>query len=141
MPTEEEAQAALDRIEGGEAFEDVAAELGTDGTAETGGDLGCAPATNYVAEFAVATIEADLEVPTGPVQSQFGFHVILVRERTQTSLEEVRADIVAGLRSQQSTTLLSDWMLAVISGADVTVEEEYGTWELDPFPTVVPPAQ
>ena len=141
VPTEEEAQAALDRIEGGEAFEDVAAELGTDGTAETGGDLGCAPATNYVAEFAVATIEADLEVPTGPVQSQFGFHVILVRERTQTSLEEVRADIVAGLRSQQSATLLSDWMLAVISGADVTVEEEYGTWVLDPFPTVVPPAQ
>lgn len=141
VPTEEEAQAALDRIEGGEAFEDVAAELGTDGTAETGGDLGCAPATNYVAEFAIATIEADLEVPTGPVQSQFGFHVILVRERTQTSLEEVRDDIVAGLRDQQRGTLLSDWMLAVISGADVTVEEEYGTWELDPFPTVVPPSQ
>ena len=141
VPTEEEAQAALDRIEGGEPFEDVAAELGTDGTAEVGGDLGCALASNYVAEFGIATIEADLEVPTGPVQSQFGFHVILVRERTETPLEEVRADIEVNLREQQSATLLSDWMLAVIGGADVTVVEEYGTWELEPFPTVVPPAQ
>jgi peptidyl-prolyl cis-trans isomerase C len=105
-----------------------------------GGDLGCAPASNYVAEFAIATIEAELEVPTGPVQSQFGYHVILVRERTETALEDVRGEIVAGLREQQRTTLLSDWMLAVIGGADVTVEEEYGTWELEPFPTVVPPA-
>ena len=141
VPTEEEAQAALDRIEGGEAFEEVAGELGTDGTAEVGGDLGCAPASNYVAEFAIATIEADLEVPTGPVQSQFGFHVILVRERTTSSLEEVRANLEAGLRQEKSASLLGDWMLAVIGGADVTVEEEYGTWELEPFPTVVPPAE
>ena len=139
--TEEEAQAALDRIEGGEAFEDVAGELGTDGTAEVGGDLGCVPASNYVAEFAIASIEADLDVPTGPVQSQFGFHVILVRDRTTTSLEEVRADIEAGIRQEKSASLLGDWMLVVIGGADVTVEEEYGTWELEPFPTVVPPAQ
>ncbi len=141
VPTEEEAQAALDRIEGGESFEDVAAELGTDGTAEVGGDLGCVPASNYVPEFAIATIEADLEVPTGPVQSQFGYHVILVRDRTETPLEDVRADIEVNLRQQQSTTLLSDWMLAVIGGADVTVVEEYGTWELEPFPAVVPPVQ
>ena len=139
--TEEEAQAALDRIEGGEAFEDVAAELGTDGTAEVGGDLGCAPASNYVPEFGIATIEAELNVPTGPVQSQFGFHVIVVRERTATTLDEVRGDIVASLRDQNRNTLLGDWMLAAISGADVTVEEEYGTWELDPFPAVVPPVQ
>ncbi|MBT8240671.1 MAG: peptidylprolyl isomerase [Acidimicrobiia bacterium] len=141
VPTEEEAQAALDRIEGGEAFEDVAGELGTDGTSEVGGDLGCAPASNYVAEFAIATIEADLDVPSGPVQSQFGFHVILVRDRTTSSLEEVRASLEAGLRQEQSASLLGDWMLAVIGGADVTVEEEYGTWELEPFPTVVPPAE
>ena len=141
VPTEEEAQAALDRIEGGEPFEDVAAELGTDGTAEVGGDLGCVPASNYVPEFGIATIEADLEVPTGPVQSQFGYHVILVRDRTQTALEDIRFDIEATLRQQASETLLSDWMLAVIGSADVTVVEEYGTWELEPFPTVVPPAQ
>lgn len=141
VATEEEAQAALERIEGGEAFEDVAAELGTDGTAEVGGDLGCSPASNYVAEFAVATIEADLEVPTGPVQSQFGYHVILVRERTETPLADVRDDLIAGLRDQQRGTLLGDWMLAVIGTADVSVEEEYGTWQLEPFPSVVAPAQ
>ena len=141
VPTEEEAQAALDRIEGGEAFEEVAGELGTDGTAEVGGDLGCAPASNYFAEFAIATIEADLDVPSGPAQSQFGFHVILVRDRPTSSLEEVRAKREAGLRQEKRASLLGDWMLAVIGGADVTVEEEYGTWELEPFPTVVPPAQ
>ncbi len=141
VATEEEAQAALDRIEAGEAFEDVAAELGTDGTAEVGGDLGCGPASSYVAEFAVATIEAELDVPTGPVQSQFGYHVILVRDRTEPVLDDVRADIVASLRSQAQQTLLGDWMLEVVGAADVTVEEEYGTWELEPFPSVVPPAQ
>lgn len=141
VPTEEEAQVALDRIVGGEPFEDVAAELGTDGTAEVGGDLGCAPASNYVPEFGIATIEADLEVPTGPIESQFGYHVILVRERTQTALEDIRFDIEATLRQQASATLLSDWVIDVFGGADVTVVEEYGTWELDPFPTVVPPVQ
>ncbi len=142
VATEEEAQGALDRIAAGEAFEAVATELSTDTvSAEAGGDLGCASASTYVPEFAIASIEAELGVPTAPVQSQFGYHVILVRERTETALEEVRADIVASLREGSRNTLLSDWMLVVIGGADVTVEEEYGTWELEPFPTVVPPAQ
>ncbi|MDF1596782.1 MAG: peptidylprolyl isomerase [Acidimicrobiia bacterium] len=142
VATEEEAQGALDRIAAGEAFEAVATELSTDTVSgEAGGDLGCAAASTYVPEFAIAAIEAELGVPTAPVQSEFGYHVILVRERTETSLEEVRGDIVASLREGAKNTLLSDWMLVVIGGADVTVAEEYGTWELEPFPTVVPPAQ
>jgi parvulin-like peptidyl-prolyl isomerase len=142
VATAEEAQGALDRIAAGEAFEAVATELSTDTvSAEAGGDLGCAAASTYVPEFAIAAIDAGLGVPTAPVQSQYGYHVILVRERTETALEEVRADIVASLREGSRNTLISDWMVVVIGGADVTVEEEYGTWELEPFPTVVPPAQ
>lgn len=86
-------------------------------------------------------MEADLDVPTGPVESQFGYHVILVRDRTEPVLDDYRADIVASLRSQAQQSLLGDWMLEVVGAAEVTVEEEYGTWESEPFPSVVPPAQ
>ncbi|MGH9896557.1 MAG: hypothetical protein ACREA0_32075, partial [bacterium] len=48
VATEAEAEAALSRIEGGEAFAEVAADVGTDGTAQNGGDLGCNALGLYV---------------------------------------------------------------------------------------------
>jgi hypothetical protein len=38
------------------------------------------------------------------------------------------------------TDAVDSWLLDVITTADVTVDEQYGTWETDPTPQLVPPA-
>ena len=140
VPTEEEAVAAKERIDAGETFADVAMELGTDGTAPEGGELGCTALSGYVPEFAVAASEVPLDQVSEPVRSQFGYHLILVTERTTQPFEDVEADLRAALELERGGTLVQEWLLEAASEADVTVDEEYGTWVTDPFPTVQPPA-
>lgn len=140
VPTEEEAVAAKERIDGGEPFAEVAAEVGTDGTAANGGELGCSPLSQYVAEFAAGAFEAPLDQTTDPVRSQFGFHLILVTERTTTPFEEVESDIRTALEAERGGTLVQEWLLEVVTDAEVMIDEQYGTWVTDPFPSVQPPA-
>ena len=49
--------------------------------------MSCALLGNYVAEFAQGAFEAEVDVPTEPVQSSFGWHVILVTERTDPDVD------------------------------------------------------
>lgn len=133
--TEEEAVAAKARIDGGEDFATVAMELGTDGTAAAGGDLGCAALSRYVPEFAQAAAEARLGSVTNPVESEFGWHLILVRERDEPTLDELK-ERITGDRINQ---LVDGWLLEALRAAEVVVNAEYGTWQVQPFPQVVPP--
>jgi peptidyl-prolyl cis-trans isomerase D len=89
VATQEEAQDILDALNAGESFTDLAAAASTDqSNAGNGGDLGWAPLTNYVAPFADAVREAELGAFVGPVESEFGFHVLQVRAREERSLED-----------------------------------------------------
>jgi len=125
-----EAQAVQARLAAGEDFATVAGEVSLD-TQSEGGDLGCTLAGDYVAEFAQAAAEAPLGEVTGPVESEFGFHLILVSERTTPTRIEYLADPSAVLSSAQATVIWGDWISAVLEAADIWVAEEYGTWTLD----------
>ena len=140
VATEEEALDAKARIEAGESFADVAMELGTDGTAANGGELGCSALSQYVPEFALGAYDVPLNQTSEPVRSQFGYHLIFVTERTTTPIEEAEADLRAAAEVERAGTLVQDWLLEIVTAADVTIDEEYGTWVTDPFPTVQPPA-
>lgn len=135
VATEEDANAALARIEGGEAFEDVAADVGTDGTAPNGGDLGCNRLGLYVAEFANAAFESPIGEVSGPHQTQFGYHLILVESREEPSLEEVKTE----LSDARIGELVAAWILEQVSAAEVEVDPQYGTWVLEPTPMVQAP--
>lgn len=125
VATEEEADQVLARLDDGEDFAVVAQEVSTDtGSGAAGGDLGCTSPASYVPEFADATMTAEIGIVVGPVESQFGFHIIRVDERTTAPVEVVR---------------LSLWFAATIESATVTVAEEYGTWQTDP-PAVIAPS-
>lgn len=139
VATAEEADAVKQRLDDGEDFAGVAAEEGTDGTAESGGDLGCSTLDRYVPEFSQGVIDATIDEPTEPVQSQFGYHIILVRERTTTPFEQVEADLRTQIDSVRRGTLLQDWLLEVLGTADISIGEQYGTWTVNPFPQVLPP--
>ena len=143
VATAEEAEEAADRIEGGEEFEAVAAEMSTDpSAAENGGDLGCAPAETYVPEFRAAAVSAEIDEMTEPVQSQFGFHLIEVYERTDPTDEDLPAEdeIRQTLLDEAGFVALEEWLMEQVNAAEVTVDEEYGTWTLEPQPGVQPPA-
>ena len=138
VETEEVAQAAYDRAVAGEDFEALATELSTGPSGPDGGDLGCASPSGYVAPFAAAVMEAPLNEPFGPVETEFGFHVILVTERTLPELSEYRDTIATNLKSASASTLLTEWYVNEIRTADVQVAESYGTWTL-PEDTTQPP--
>ena len=135
----EEAQATLVRAEAGEDFAALAMELSTGPSGPDGGDLGCASPDSYVPEFAAAVREAESGVPVGPVETQFGWHVILVSDRLAPAFEEVREQIVAELSTAGSEQLWVTWITDVLTAADVEVEAEYGTWTTTPAPNVLPP--
>jgi parvulin-like peptidyl-prolyl isomerase len=127
VATAEEAEEVKARLEAGEDFAAVADEVSLD-TSSAGGDLGCANAGGYVGEFAQAAVEAALGEITGPVQTEFGFHLLIVSSRTSPTPEEYLADPRALLTDEDISGLWTGWLNGVLQETDAWVDERYGTW-------------
>jgi foldase protein PrsA len=143
VETEDEANNIMGRLEDGEEFADLATELSTDTvSAANGGDLGCSSPAGYVEPFQNAVLEAPLgEVHPDVVESEFGFHVILVAERTEPAENEVPSDdeLMATVIEASVVSQVEEWFFDSMEAAEVTVAEEYGEWTPVP-PSVTPPA-
>jgi len=103
LETVEDAEAALARLEQGEDFAELAAELSTGPSGPNGGDLGCFGRGQMVGPFEEAAFAAEVGVPTGPVETQFGQHLILVSERQEGGVapfEQVAEQLRASLRAE-----------------------------------------
>lgn len=102
VATEEEALAVKARIEAGEDFAAVAREVSTDtGSGANGGDLGWFTQGMMVQPFEEAVMAAEVGALTGPVETQFGWHLIRLNEtRLQEAppLDMVRAQIEGELQ-------------------------------------------
>ena len=125
VATETEADQVIDELDAGAAFADVALARSTDpGSAQAGGSLGCSPAdqfaVTFVPEFATAALDAEIGVPTAPVETQFGFHVIRL-----DPIDELDTGSIVPLRVRT----LGDRY-------DVSVASRIGRW--DPSGAVVP---
>ncbi len=102
VASEDEAKAALKRIEAGEDFAKVATELSKDPGSE-GGDLGYFTKDKMVPEFADAAFKLNVGQVSQPVKSQFGWHIIKVedkREKQFPPFDQVK-DQVARYLSQK----------------------------------------
>jgi parvulin-like peptidyl-prolyl isomerase len=89
VDTEERALEIIAALENGESFAELAAAVSTDtGSGARGGELGMAPVSNYVDEFAEAVTNALIGEIVGPVESTFGFHVLQVRSREEREASE-----------------------------------------------------
>jgi peptidyl-prolyl cis-trans isomerase C len=150
VETEPEALAIGDRLAEGEGFADLAVELSTGPSGPGGGDLGCAQTAGYVVEFTEGAREVTPSGVTGPVQSDFGWHVIEVRSfgpLTADNHPEVDpAQIEGELANAEAAGQqgLSDPLIAEIQdaalvriAADLDLDPRYGTW--DDALGVVPP--
>lgn len=131
---EDEAAAndALDRIDSGEAFADVATDVSTDqGSAANGGELGFNQPGVFVPEFEDALFSAEEGEVVGPVETQFGFHII--ERMPKPDLGEVEDEIRSRLEQMRSSEaeqafgeLINEW----VQNAEVTVHDAaYGEWD------------
>ena len=145
LTTEDEAKDAYERVTGGgENFGEVAGELSIDpGSHADGGVLPCTTAGDYVIEFRNASLAAPIgEVHDEIVETQFGFHIIMVTSREDPSEDALptEADVAKSIRDSAVGEVLEDWFFGAIAAADVVVDPEYGAWNPQPpNPGVVPP--
>lgn len=104
VATEEEAKAAKARIEAGESFADVAAELSLDtSTTPDGGDLGWFPKGAMIAAFDEAAFSQEIGKISDPIQTQYGWHLIEVLAREDHELDQM------GL-TQAKSVAYSNWL-------------------------------
>jgi peptidyl-prolyl cis-trans isomerase C len=139
VESEDESLAVLERLDAGEEFADLAAELSIDtGSGAQGGDIGCIsdPSNNLVGPYATASLEAEIGEVTGPIATDFGYHVLIVDSRETPSLDEVRTDLEASLGAE----LFDAWVIENLGTADIVVTERYGTWQTEPSFGVISPA-
>lgn len=110
-------------LDGGGDFAALAAEHGTDGTAQRGGDLGYFVKSDMVAEFAEAAFALEAGQVGGPVQSQFGWHLIQLvdrRPRPAPAFEEVAGQIGQGLVQEAQREIVAE----LREGAEISITDE-----------------
>lgn len=130
--TEAEAVAALARLEAGEDFAALAQELSLDtGSAEAGGSLGSAPRGSFVPEFEAAIWDGPAPVGAvlGPVETQFGHHLIIVDEFVVTPEAEAREAVRQELEGTYGQDLFGFWVRQAIADADPKVAPRLGHWD------------
>jgi hypothetical protein len=141
VDSKEKADAIEARLAKGEDFAAVAkAESSDTGSAQKGGDIGCFPRTaQLVPEFLQAAFSQPVGKPGPPVQTQFGFHVILVTSRKVPSFDDAK-DQVEQAMNAGSEQKLTDWLKGALDKAKVKVNPKFGRFDKNQAtPGVVPP--
>lgn len=97
VETEEKANELKAQLDGGADFAELAKANSTDtGSGANGGDLGWFGAGMMVKPFEDAVMAAEIGKVTAPVKSDFGFHLILVKETriaAQPTLDDLRDEL------------------------------------------------
>jgi peptidyl-prolyl cis-trans isomerase C len=103
VDSEEKAKALKAELDGGADFAELAKANSSDGSAASGGDLGWFGLGQMVPEFEAAVTGMEVGQVAGPVQTQFGWHLIRLndkRETTPPALDEARPVIEDQLRQE-----------------------------------------
>ncbi len=99
------------------------------GSAPKGGDLGFFAKKDMVEPFAEAAFKAKPNTVVGPVKTQYGYHIILVKDRMaagQEPLEKVKNNIKEYLQNQKQVELIDNLVESLKKNAKIEyVNEEY----------------
>ncbi|MFC1748978.1 peptidylprolyl isomerase [Pseudomonadota bacterium] len=82
VDTEEQCNEIKTQIEGGADFAEMAQKYSSCPSGKSGGDLGSFGRGMMVPEFDTVVFSAPLNEVQGPVQTQFGYHLLEVTSRT-----------------------------------------------------------
>lgn len=103
VATEEEAAALKAQLDEGADFAELARANSTDGAAANGGSLGWFGLGAMVPEFEQAVTAMEVGEVAGPLQTQFGWHLVILndtRMSTAPALEEVREALVQNIQRE-----------------------------------------
>ena len=110
---EAKAKELISKLNDGGDFAELAKENSTDGTAQTGGDLGFFAKADVVPEFAEVAFELKKDTYTKePVKTQFGYHVIKkedMRKRPVPEFEQTKPFLESNLRRDILNELMDEW--------------------------------
>jgi peptidyl-prolyl cis-trans isomerase C len=124
VATSEEAEAIKAELAAGADFAELAKAKSLDtGSGSAGGELGWFGLGMMVKPFEDAVVAAKVGEVTGPVQSEFGFHLILVNETRiaeNPTLDMIRDDLAAEIENAAIKKLVDD----LTTKATVTREGE-----------------
>ncbi len=114
------------------SFAKLAKENSEDpGSAANGGDLGFFAKGDMVPEFSSAAFSAKPNTVVGPVQSQFGYHIIMVTDRMaegQDAFETVKGNLTEYLKNQKLLLALDQ----LVESLKKEVKIEYVNKDYDP---------
>ena len=121
VETEDEAKQIISDLEAGGDFAEIAKEKSIDpGSAPNGGDLDFIARGVTVPEFEEAAFALDVGATTGaPVQTQFGWHVIKVEDKRQSSPPELASE-----EDRIRNELLRDFVVAEIESLRAAADVE-----------------
>lgn len=130
LSTREEAVDALRQLDDGATFTELAKKISVDSdTRDNGGALLSANGSPCQTLSSLrgltdpalldAAITAAAGVPTGPIRSANGWHVVRV-----APYDSISAALSDALATDAGNTLLTGWMAT----ADITVDPRFGTW-------------
>jgi peptidyl-prolyl cis-trans isomerase C len=112
VATEEMANSLKAELDGGADFSELAKAKSTDkGSGANGGDLGWFGLGMMVKPFEDAVVSAEIGKVAGPVQSDFGWHLILVKESrvaAAPTLDETRDELAAEIERAAVESHLKD---------------------------------
>jgi peptidyl-prolyl cis-trans isomerase C len=123
LETEEDAKEVKAKLDEGADFAEMAKEHSTGPTGPTGGALGWFGKGMMVKPFEDAVVALKVGEVSEPVQSDFGWHVILLneqREKPTPSLDEVRAELTSEVQQAAVSAALDE----ITAAATVTRSEE-----------------
>ena len=119
VSTEAEALALLGRLEKGETWEALAAEVSLDeSNKDRGGELGWFGRNAMTPAFEEAAFAGEVGTVVGPVQTPFGWHLIDIQDRELRTLEEFEYEFAA-------SAAFSAWLDEQRSAAELEIPEDW----------------
>ncbi|MCM3114369.1 peptidylprolyl isomerase [Neobacillus sp. MER 74] len=124
---EKTAKEVKSKLDKGEKFEDVAKKYSTDeGSKANGGDLGWFGTGKMDPDFEKAAYALKVNEISGPVKSQFGYHIIQVTDKKEKKpFAEMKSEIETQVKTSKLTTEeINKAMQRELKAADVKVSDK-----------------
>jgi parvulin-like peptidyl-prolyl isomerase len=123
----ERANQFCEELKAGADFAAMAKEYSADsGSKDSGGELGWFGRGKMVEPFETAAFAAKINEIVGPVESQFGYHIIQVTERKEAAGEEfekAKSELRDKLLQEKSQAELSQWFRELKDTAAIEIKD------------------
>lgn len=146
VATQAEAYDAISRLESGEVFADLAKELSLGPSGAEGGDLNYFKYEDVIPAFSDIAFSLSIgEYTTEPVETQFGWHVILTTDRRSIEPPSYEASY-SELRRQEGIRIMEEFYSNLTENAEVLLFNFDGTPADEsgpqvPLPPIVEPTR